>query len=747
MAVTLEQGVSWTITAKDITQAAIDSAAAGLKKLESAHKTLQEKMASQFKSIQDNWLKMTAGIASMYGAFRLIEEAAKFEEQKAQLQGLAAQWNTTADAIIAKCKEASDGELSMTQSAQLAAKALLYLTPDQLGPFIEAAERLGKITGKDIPEGFAAFEKAVVTGKSRGLYEALGITVDLDSAMKQYAASLGVNVESLDQQTKMQVRANAIMYEAQRQIEMLGPAIETNADRIDKLKATIADLRLEMGTYLMRAALAAYGGLQWLASGVLNLYSYIKKYTGLYYEARSAASQDAQVSAAYSAMAKESRADADAASQASAAAMGKAVKYINSAIAPTKNLALAMGDVKRAAAEPFGGKNSDEAKRKAIELEKLMQEIRNRQELSNLSHDERELAAMDQKHEQQIQKLAELQATQAQFDEATTLMVQERLNLEYNQHVRHLNARLMESMKAGEEELKLQQKNAEDYLKIQEDKYKRETEMIDYTAAYHEQKIRSALSAAQSDINALISGAGGYNTGVGMMATGMEGITQVTAGQDKWSQEADRAYEHYMTLNEQHLDYTAHKQEIDDAYLEWRNAEEDAAMQKKLATTQNVFNMMAGAAFSYYELTGKKSKAAFNVYKALAIAQTVISTYSAAQMAYESGVKAGKNASNPEMGQLLGVAYAAIAIAAGAARVASIASQSPESGGGGVSSGGGSGSASVSTGTGATSETATTEKVKTSAIAINIYGNIVDQDSFARTLVPYLTKAESDNVH
>lgn len=739
--------VSFTISAKDATQAAIDSVVAGVKKIESAQKTLQEKMNAQFSAIQSNWLKMTAGIASMYGSFRMIEEAAKFEEQKAQLQGLAAQWNTTADAIIAKCKEASDGELSMAQSAQLAAKALLYLNPDQLGPFIEAAERLGKITGKDIPEGFAAFEKAVVTGKSRGLYEALGITVDLDSALKQYAASLGVSVDSLDQQTKMQIRANAALSEAQRQIEMFGPAIETNADRIDKLKATIADLRLEMGTYLMRAALAAYGGLQWLASGVLNLYSYIKSYIALYHEAMASASQDAQVSAAYTAKAQEARADSQAASQAAAALGEKAATYIKSALAPAKDLALAMRDAKRAAAEPFDGKSLDEEKRRRNELAALLREIRNREELSSLSHDARELAAMDQKHEQEIQKLVDLRAEIAQIEEATTYMAQERMNLEYTQYVKHLNQRLMESMKVGEEELKLQQKNAEEYLKIQDEKYQRETEMIDYVARYHEQKLHSALQNAKSEIDKLIGGAGGYNVGAGMMASGMAGITETVSGQDKWSQEEDRAKEYYENLKEMHGEFWRYSDDVAAAYLSLLEARENAAMQKKLAITQNVFGAMAGAAYYYYEMTGKKSTAAFNLYKALAIAQTVISTYSAAQMAYESGVKAGKDSNNPEMGQLLGVAYAAIAIAAGAARVASISSQNPESGGS-VSSGGGGSSVSVAGSSSATSTTATTSTpTKTSAIAINIYGNITDQDAFARSLVPYLTKAESDNVH
>lgn len=71
-------------------------------------------------------------------------------------------------------------------------------------------------------------------------------------------------------------------------------------------------------------------------------------------------------------------------------------------------------------------------------------------------------------------------------------------------------------------------------------------------------------------------------------------------------------------------------------------------------------------AVSNMAIFGQKSKAAFVAWKAMAIAQTIISTYDGAQKAYSS------LASIPYVGPALGVAAAVAAIGAGMARVSAI---------------------------------------------------------------------------
>lgn len=100
---------------------------------------------------------------------------------------------------------------------------------------------------------------------------------------------------------------------------------------------------------------------------------------------------------------------------------------------------------------------------------------------------------------------------------------------------------------------------------------------------------------------------------------------------------------------------------------------------------------MDGMFSNLISLMSSRSKTMFNIGKAAAITQTVLSTYEGAQKAYSS------LAGIPIVGPALGIAAAGAAIAAGAARVSAIRSQSfggggsvsNVGGGGGVSAGGG----------------------------------------------------------
>jgi hypothetical protein len=97
--------------------------------------------------------------------------------------------------------------------------------------------------------------------------------------------------------------------------------------------------------------------------------------------------------------------------------------------------------------------------------------------------------------------------------------------------------------------------------------------------------------------------------------------------------------------------------------------------QEYLNRTKQVFSDVGSAFLEYYKATGEKHKEFFEIYKAAAIAETIISTYQAAQDAYKATVGL------PYVGPALAVAAAAAAIAAGMARVAAIRSQQMAQGG------------------------------------------------------------------
>jgi len=88
-----------------------------------------------------------------------------------------------------------------------------------------------------------------------------------------------------------------------------------------------------------------------------------------------------------------------------------------------------------------------------------------------------------------------------------------------------------------------------------------------------------------------------------------------------------------------------------------------------LNATSEVLGDTANAFQSLYETTGKQSKEFFAIYKATAIAQTIIDTYKGATSAFSA------MAGIPYVGPALGTAAAAAAIAAGIARVEMIRQQ------------------------------------------------------------------------
>ena len=178
------------------------------------------------------------------------------------------------------------------------------------------------------------------------------------------------------------------------------------------------------------------------------------------------------------------------------------------------------------------------------------------------------------------------------------------------------------------------------------------------------------------------------------------------------------------------------------------------SMKRKLSVVAGGFNNMASIAQSFYELSGKQNKAAFVAFKVFSIAETVINTYKAAQGAYAA------MSSIPFVGPALGIAAAAEAIMAGAARVSSIASMEPGGsasvssaggggGGGGYSGGGGSGGGYTPSFLADRNVTASEEpETQRQGVVINVHvsGNLIDHKRFARELGESIAVAKGDGV-
>lgn len=171
---------------------------------------------------------------------------------------------------------------------------------------------------------------------------------------------------------------------------------------------------------------------------------------------------------------------------------------------------------------------------------------------------------------------------------------------------------------------------------------------------------------------------------------------------------------------------------------------ERAKFQMIMSAASQTFGNLATIAQAYYEMSGKKSKTAFQAYKAMAISQAIIDTIASAQGAYKAMVGI------PYVGPILAVIAAAAAIATGMMRVRQIQAMqpggttTPSSAGGG----GGGGEISAITPTVTPEESARKEEPAHRGgpvINIHVLGNVVDNDGFARSLIPSLSKALADS--
>jgi hypothetical protein len=241
-------------------------------------------------------------------------------------------------------------------------------------------------------------------------------------------------------------------------------------------------------------------------------------------------------------------------------------------------------------------------------------------------------------------------------------------------------------------------------------------------------------------------GGSAASQGAALMLASAKNMADVATHNDPYSQALDRAKKYYNQMLQLKAQGRASQSQVDAAANAVDAAQDTAAQQAKLAMTSNTFGMLAGMAYSFYEMSGQQSRTALTAYKAMSMIQTVIDTYKAAMGAYSA------MASIPYIGPALGAAAAAAAIAFGMARVQQISALQVSSAGATPSIS--SASASTAAYTVPSSSTVALPPPATTAAAaaqkapqvinINVYGSIVDQDKFARDTLPAIRKAMAD---
>jgi hypothetical protein len=129
--------VSFTITAKDVTGPAIDTAKAGLASLKQKSSEAVSEMGAHWEKFKTNWIAASAAIVGAWmlvqQAWNMAEAGAAYLEQTQLLNALSQEYGTTAQEIVSAMEKAGQGMISLGVATEVASSALAKgITPKQL---------------------------------------------------------------------------------------------------------------------------------------------------------------------------------------------------------------------------------------------------------------------------------------------------------------------------------------------------------------------------------------------------------------------------------------------------------------------------------------------------------------------------------------------------------------------------------------------------------------------------------------
>lgn len=197
-----------------------------------------EQVRANFINLAAQAFVAQQALESLWGMARRGAETA---ETMSRLDRQMRQFGSSADVMTRAVKDAVQGQLTLSNAAQISSRALATgLNPDQVLTFVEAAEALSDVTGGDIPQAFEELVNAAVTGRGKVL-ASLGVYIDLEDEMKRLAVETGRTTEQITRQERAMLMTKLITEQAKDKIKELNGEL-SDADKIKAIEVRWAEL-------------------------------------------------------------------------------------------------------------------------------------------------------------------------------------------------------------------------------------------------------------------------------------------------------------------------------------------------------------------------------------------------------------------------------------------------------------------------------------------------------------------------
>lgn len=193
-------------------------------------------------SLVGAYAALAANIFAVTAAFGALKSAAEVEQVIEGLAASGARLGLSYKNAITEVRNASEGLLTLEQSARSTAQVLSAgFNSDQLVRITKAAKDASFALGRDMTESMDRLTRGVIKLEPE-LLDELGIMVRLDEASATYARSLGKSTSALTSAEKRQGFFNAAMAEVDAKFGGLAEGADTSAAALNKLATVFGDL-------------------------------------------------------------------------------------------------------------------------------------------------------------------------------------------------------------------------------------------------------------------------------------------------------------------------------------------------------------------------------------------------------------------------------------------------------------------------------------------------------------------------
>lgn len=220
---------------------------------------------------------LAAVVGTVAAGFKIMNEISEQSKIAEDIRAVNAQFDVLAGSMSGNLKasfaETARGLIDMDDILQSSNRTLaaFSISADVLASNLKTARLASVAFGVDTTTAYEALNQAIITGNTRQLRQ-LGIFIDSERAVKDYAKTIGVAAEFVNEAGKQQAIANAIHAQSEKVFKGVNAETEKNSEGAQRLRVSWQEMKEATAAFIdLTAGAQAASSANWLARVVDSL--------------------------------------------------------------------------------------------------------------------------------------------------------------------------------------------------------------------------------------------------------------------------------------------------------------------------------------------------------------------------------------------------------------------------------------------------------------------------------------------